>query len=121
MLYDSPLPELRLTLSFIAPIVLGLSGIILFLVQLGVKAQRTKSITGESGMIGEVGEALTAIPPNGAGRVRAHGEIWSATSAEAIAVGDAVRITAVRGLVLTVRPEAGAAGMGRVMRPEEAS
>jgi len=121
MLYDSPLPELQLSLSFIAPIVLGLSGIMLFLVHLGVKAQRTKSVTGESGMIGEVGEALTAIPPNGTGRVRAHGEIWSATSAEAIAAGDAVRITGVRGLVLTVRPEAGSAGMGRVMRPEEAS
>ena len=121
MLYDSPLPELQLSLSFIAPIVLGLSGIILFLVHLGVKAQRTKSVTGESGMIGEVGEALTAIPPSGTGRVRAHGEIWTATSAEAIAAGDAVRITGVRGLVLTVRPEAGPAGIGRVMRPEEAS
>ena len=31
-------------------------------------------------MIGETGQALTAIEPGGTGRVRTHGEIWTATS-----------------------------------------
>ena len=40
MLIDSPLPELQIGLRVILPIVLALSGIILFLVRLGVQAQQ---------------------------------------------------------------------------------
>jgi membrane-bound serine protease (ClpP class) len=105
MLIDSPLPELQLGLWFVTPITLAISAIILFLVRLGVQAQRARSVTGESGMLDERGEALTAIAPGGTGRVRAHGEIWSATSDRPIAAGQQVRVVAVRGLLVTVRPE----------------
>ena len=114
MLFDSPLPELRLGLWFVTPITLAISAIVLFLVRLGIQAQRTRPVTGESGMLDELGEALTAIEPGGTGRIRAHGEIWSATSDRPITAGQQVRVVAVRGLVVTVRPE----GMGAV---EEAS
>ncbi len=53
MLIDSPLPELQIGLGFITPIVAALSAIILFLVYLGVQAQRARSVTGEAGMLGE--------------------------------------------------------------------
>jgi membrane-bound ClpP family serine protease len=56
-------------------------------------------------MIGEAGRALTSIEPGGVGRVQAHGELWNATSTEPIAAGQAVTVTAVTGLLLTVRPE----------------
>ncbi len=105
MLIDSPLPELQIGLGFITPIVAALSGIILFLVYLGVQAQRTRSVTGESGMLGELGEATAPIAPGSPGSIRAHGEIWAATSETPIAAGQAVRIVAVRGLSVTVRPE----------------
>jgi membrane-bound serine protease (ClpP class) len=105
MLFDSPLPELRLGLWFVTPIVLAISAIIIFLVRLGVQAQRARSVTGESGMIDEVGEALTPIAPDRTGTVRAHGEIWSATSDRPIAAGQRVRIVAVKGLLVTVRPD----------------
>lgn len=109
MLIDSPLPELQIGLWFIAPITLGLSAIILFLVHLGVQAQRTKPVTGESGMIGETGQALTDLGPGVHGSIRAHGEIWSATSDRPIAAGQQVRIVAVKGLLVTVRPVSTAA------------
>ncbi len=105
MLIDSPLPELQIGLGFITPIVGSLSAIILFLVYLGVQAQRTRPITGESGMVGEVGEATTAIAPGAPGSIRVHGEIWTATSDTPIAAGQAVRIVAVKGLTVAVRPE----------------
>jgi membrane-bound serine protease (ClpP class) len=105
MLIDSPLPELQIGLGFVLPIVGALSTIILFLVYLGVQAQRTRAVTGESGMIGELGEALTAIAPGGTGSVRAHGEIWRATSDRPITTGQSVRIVGVQGLLVTVRPE----------------
>jgi membrane-bound serine protease (ClpP class) len=105
MLVDSPLPELQVGLQLIIPVTLGMSAILLFLVRLGVLALRQKAVTGEEGMVGEVGTALTAIEPGGVGRVRAHGEIWTATASEPINAGDAIRIAAVQGLLLSVRPD----------------
>ena len=104
MLIDSPLPELQIGLRLIVPITLSLSAILLFLVRLGVQAQRSRSVTGTSGMLDEVGRAITTIEPGGVGRVQTHGEIWTATADEPVMAGDAVRVTAVQGLLLTVRP-----------------
>jgi membrane-bound serine protease (ClpP class) len=103
LLVDSPLPELQVGLRLIVPVTLTLSAIIIFLVQLAVKAQRTQPITGEAGMVGGVGQALTSIDPGSVGRVRTRGEIWTATATEPITAGDLVRIVDVQGLLLTVR------------------
>jgi membrane protein implicated in regulation of membrane protease activity len=54
-------------------------------------------------MLHAPGQALTAIVPGGTGRVATHGEIWTATSADSIHAGDRVVVTAVNGLLLTVR------------------
>jgi membrane-bound serine protease (ClpP class) len=105
MLIDSPLPELQIGLRLIVPVTIGLAAVILFLVNLGVQAQRTRSITGTSGMLDAVGEALSAIEPGGTGRVRTHGEIWTATSSQPIGPGETVRVTGVDGLLLTVAPD----------------
>ena len=102
MLIDSPLPELQIGLSLILPIVFALAGIILVLVRLGIMAQRRPSVTGESGMIHAIGEALTSIEPGGIGRVSTHGEIWTATAVDPISAGEKVVVTAVQGLLLTV-------------------
>jgi len=104
MLIDSPLPELQIGLRLILPITLSLAGIVLFLVRLGVMAQRAPSVTGESGMLHSTAEALTSIDPGGVGRVSTHGEIWTATSPEPIHAGDRVVVTEVKGLLLTVKP-----------------
>ncbi len=105
MLIDSPLPELQVGLQLIIPVTLGLSAVLLFLVNLAVRSQRTRPVTGTTGMLDEMGEALTDIAPAGAGRVRTHGEIWSATATEPIHAGETVRVVAVQGLHLTVVPE----------------
>ena len=105
MLVDSPLPEMQIGLPLIVPMTLGVSGILVFLVRLGVQAQGTRPVTGKAGMVDKVGKALTSIAPGGVGRVQTHGEIWTATSSEPINAGDTVRVLGVDGLVLTVRPE----------------
>jgi membrane-bound serine protease (ClpP class) len=104
MLIDSPLPEMQIGLRMILPITLSLAGIILFLVRLGVRAQRAPAVTGESGMLHSTADALTSISPGGIGRVSTHGEIWTATSPEPIHAGDRVVVTEVKGLLLTVKP-----------------
>ncbi|HEX9366493.1 MAG TPA: NfeD family protein [Vicinamibacterales bacterium] len=103
MLIDSPLPELQIGMRLILPMVVALSGIMLFLVSVGLKAQKQPSVTGESGMLHAPGQALTAIDPGGVGRVATHGEIWSATASEAIHAGDPVVVVGMNGLLLTVK------------------
>jgi membrane-bound serine protease (ClpP class) len=107
MLMDSPLPELQFGLRMILPVTLAVSAIILFLVRLAVQAQRAPSVTGDEGMIGEVGRALSSIEPGGVGRVQTRGEIWTATANEPITTGDGVRVLGVKGLLLTVGRELG--------------
>jgi membrane-bound serine protease (ClpP class) len=103
MLIDSPLPELQIGLRLILPVVVTLSGIILFLVGIGLRAQKQPAVTGESGMLHAPGQALTAIEPGGVGRVATHGEIWSATATEPIHQGDPVVVVGMNGLLLTVK------------------
>jgi membrane-bound serine protease (ClpP class) len=103
MLIDSPLPELQIGLRLILPVTVGIAGILLFLVTLAVEAQRSRPVTGSSGMVDEIGYALSAIEPGGIGRVRAHGEIWNAVADGPIPEGTPVRVIAVDGLRLHVR------------------
>jgi len=103
ILIDAPTPELRVSLSLIIPVVAGLSAILLFLVRLAVISQRRPSVTGASGMVGAAGVALTPIPVGGTGRVSARGEIWTARCDDAVSEGDAVIVSGLDGLVLTVR------------------
>ncbi|HSL20951.1 MAG TPA: nodulation protein NfeD [Vicinamibacterales bacterium] len=102
MLVDRTAPDLRLSLGFVLPIAGAVSAIILFLVRLAVKAQRGPSVTGNEGMVGELGRALTAVGPDEPGQVSAHGEIWNARADAPIAAGARVRIVGVDGLTLIV-------------------
>lgn len=66
--------------------------------------RRYRVTTGVEGMVGERGEV---IDPSG--RVRVHGEIWTARHTAAVERGDRVRVSAVDGLTLEVEPEQPAA------------
>jgi membrane-bound serine protease (ClpP class) len=103
MLFDAPVPGMRLGLQLVLPVVLGVAGVTLFLVKLAVDAQRRRSETGAAGMQGERGVVLETIPPGGVGRVSVHGEIWNATAADAVAAGTPVEVAGLDGLTLTVR------------------
>ena len=98
-------PELQLSLTLVLPVVVSFAGIAFFLVKLALSAQRQPAVTGTSGMIDQIGHALTAIEAQGQGRVATHGEIWQATSDKPIREGDKVRVTKVDGLTLTVQLE----------------
>jgi membrane-bound serine protease (ClpP class) len=67
-----------------------------------VRARANKVITGEAGMIGEIGIAHAPLTP--AGKVFVHGEFWSAVSSTPVEAGARVRVTEVRGLSLKVEP-----------------
>jgi membrane-bound serine protease (ClpP class) len=105
ILVDSTAPELQLSLRTVLPVVAGVVAIAVLLVRLAVPTLRQPAVTGDSGMIGHAGEALTAIEPGSGGRVALRGEIWQATSQEPIPEGARIRVARVDGLTLTVRKE----------------
>jgi membrane-bound serine protease (ClpP class) len=102
---DAGVPELRLSLAVILPVVVGFTSIGALLVRLGMAAQRSAPVTGVEGLIGQEGDVLTSIEPPTPGSIAAHGEIWRAQADSPIPAGVRVRIVSVDGLTLTVRRE----------------
>ncbi len=73
----------------------------LFVVGMGLKAQRAKPAMGLEAMIGEIGQSLSELNPGGT--VRMHGEIWKAISAAGlIPEGRKVIVTGFLNLTLQV-------------------
>ncbi|HLQ78234.1 MAG TPA: nodulation protein NfeD [Terriglobia bacterium] len=103
MLVEGPIPELRIHLATTIAVTLPLAGITVFLVRLALASRRLKTITGEEGMIGEMGVAKSDVFTNG--RVLVHGESWNASSPVPIAAGAAVRVVKVHGLKVEVEEE----------------
>jgi membrane-bound serine protease (ClpP class) len=101
MLVDSPLPELRVSLWTLLPLVLMVAGGTLALARLVVRAHRHRSSTGAEGMLDLEGVAETALDPEG--WILVQGERWRARSDEPVAAGDRVRIVETSGLRVRVR------------------
>jgi membrane-bound serine protease (ClpP class) len=100
MLFDSPFPFLRTSLSVVIPSVLMITALFVISVTLVVKAQRRKPVTGSEGLIGSTGVAKTDIHLDGT--VFLHGEIWLARSDEPISAGEEVVVVKVEDLRLKV-------------------
>ena len=103
MLVEGPIPELRIRLVTTIAVSLPVALIMIFLLRLAVKSRRLKTITGEEGMIGEVGIAKSDVLTDG--KVFVHGEYWNASSATAIPEGAPIRVVKVQGLKLQVEEE----------------
>jgi membrane-bound serine protease (ClpP class) len=62
--------------------------------------RKVKSTTGAEGIVGMTGRVVTDLDPTG--QVRIKGQIWKATAAEGVPVGEDVVVKAVDGLELKV-------------------
>jgi membrane-bound serine protease (ClpP class) len=112
MLFESPIPDMRVSLGVVVPTALVIAGVTGFLLSRVLKAHSMQVVTGEEGMVGKVGKALTAIAPEG--KVLVHGEYWDARSTgAAIGEGTAVRVLVVGQRRIDVEP-AEDAGKGPV-------
>jgi membrane-bound serine protease (ClpP class) len=100
MLVEGPIPQLRIHLSTTLAVAIPLSVITIVLVRLVYLSHKKKSITGEEGMIGEQGTAITEIHDEG--KVLVHGEYWNASSNRPIPAGAHVRVVRVQGLKVQV-------------------
>ncbi len=104
LLVDGPIPEMRVRFLTAIAVAVPLGFITAFLMGIAVRARRNKIVTGEQGLIGEIGVAETMLAPNG--KVFVHGELWDAVSAAPIPAGEHVVVRQVEGLMLRVDPAA---------------
>jgi membrane-bound serine protease (ClpP class) len=109
LLYDDPV-----SLGWL-PLVGGVIGVVLLMLAglpATVRSRFSTPTIGRESMIGEVGEAVAALDPEGVVRVRE--ALWPARTNRAtpLAVGDAVRVVGIDGARLEVAPE-GAEEPGR--------
>ncbi len=101
LLVEGP-PAMCIHLSTAIAVALPFALITMFLVSLVIKARRNKVITGEQGLLDEIGEARTPLTPRG--KVFVRGEYWDAESSTPVQPGARVRVVGVTGLLLKVEP-----------------
>jgi membrane-bound serine protease (ClpP class) len=97
----SGLELMRISRALIISTVAITSGFFLFVIGMGIKAQRRKPVTGIKALIGEPAVTLDELNPSG--RVSIHGEIWNAISVSGmIHIEEKVRVREVKNLILYV-------------------
>jgi membrane-bound serine protease (ClpP class) len=98
---DSALDLISISWQVILAVVFVTSAFFLFAIGMGVRAQRRKPVTGIQGIIGETGEAMTDLKPDG--QIKVHGEIWNATSLDGVLKkGTPVKVAQVENLRLKI-------------------
>ncbi|MEE4272989.1 MAG: nodulation protein NfeD [Thermoanaerobaculales bacterium] len=94
MLFDGPIPDMRVSLGVVLPTTVVVAGMTVFLLGRVIRAHRRQVMTGKAGLVGEIGKALSPIDPDG--KVMVHGEYWDARSTGGpIEKGSEVRVEAV--------------------------
>ena len=106
LLFDTPDDALRVDRGLIAGTAVTLGAFILGLGWLVVGAHRRRPASGAEGMLGEIGQVRRVDAGGRRAKVFVHGEYWEADADEAVAVGDAVEVTAVEGLRVRIRRHA---------------
>jgi membrane-bound serine protease (ClpP class) len=101
LLVNGP-PELRIHLSTALAVTIPFAIITMFLVSLVVRARSNKAVMSNGGLLNEIGQARTALSPDG--KVFVHGEYWDAVSSSPVDAGSQVRVVAVDGMKLHVEP-----------------
>jgi membrane-bound serine protease (ClpP class) len=99
---ESTLEAARISWKVILVIVILTTAFFLFAIGFGIKAQSRKPTTGVEGIIGEIGEAISNLEPEG--QIRVHGELWNAESLDGfISPGTKVKVARISNLKLMVR------------------
>ncbi|MFL9996980.1 nodulation protein NfeD [Paraburkholderia sediminicola] len=118
MLIDTDVPGYGIPLPLIAAVVVFSVVFVFGVSRLALRARRRPVVTGSEGLIGSLGVVLDGgLSPDAgllpgdaaaggalAGWAQVHGERWRVSSTAPVAAGHAVRVTARRGLTLTVVP-----------------
>ncbi len=104
MLIDASVPFFQISTWTIGVATFFTVGFFAILLGAVVKAHKRKPITGQEGIVGEIGEVLQKLKPEG--KVFLHGEIWNAISYDGgeIPKGKKVKVISIEGMRLKVKP-----------------
>jgi membrane-bound serine protease (ClpP class) len=95
LLIDSPLPGARVSLRVVLPATVVMAAASLLMLVKAARARWAIPLTGAEGLIGEEGEVVLPLDPEG--KVLVHGEYWDAIASEPAPRGTRVLVTAVEG------------------------
>jgi membrane-bound serine protease (ClpP class) len=107
MLFDSPLPFMRLSPWVMMPAVVFMTGFVAFTLYMAVRLQGRRSVAGAEGIIGANGRVVDEIRPGSRGKVFVAGEYWDAVSDKDMGTDEEVEVVGIEGLLLTVRRKKG--------------
>jgi membrane-bound serine protease (ClpP class) len=100
MLFEKVDPYVQLSRSLIFAATLFSAAFMVMGLTLVLKTHKKAPVTGIEGMAGEEGVASTDLSPEG--KVKVHGELWSAVCPGGLPAGTRVRVVAVKGMLLEV-------------------
>jgi membrane-bound serine protease (ClpP class) len=102
LLVDGPIPQMRVQLWAALAVAIPMGLITVFLMSVALKARKNKVVTGEQGLIGEIGLVTATLAP--AGKIFVQGTIWDAVANQSVEAGHRVVVRHVENLVLQVEP-----------------
>jgi membrane-bound serine protease (ClpP class) len=103
ILMDTDVPGFGVAKALIGSIALLGGSAVMAIVWFAVRARHQPIVSGREDMIGATAHATESFDEHG--RVRVHGELWNAESGVPVKEGQALRVTGMTGLVLTVEPQ----------------
>lgn len=103
LLLDTDIPGFGISWWLIGATTAVSAGMSLVVLAMLMKSRRRAVVTGQEEMIGGAGSVIDW--DGGTGRVRIHGEIWSARSHVTLQPDDRVRAKGIDGLILEVDPD----------------
>jgi membrane-bound serine protease (ClpP class) len=103
MLMDTEAPGFGISWQVVGGIALAAASSLLLLIAMMARSHRRPVSTGLEEMVGSVGNVLDWSA--GHGRVRLHGETWSARGPKSLKAGRQVKVKAIHGLTVEVEPE----------------
>lgn len=102
ILIDTEAPGFGIDIALIAAFAVASFLLFMFVLGMVIRAREQPVVSGREEMVGSRAEVLEDF--SGEGRVRAHGELWRATSEVPLHRGDRVRVVGIEGLCLKVAP-----------------
>jgi membrane-bound serine protease (ClpP class) len=103
ILIDTDVPGFGVPIGLIAGVAAASAAFLIVVVGMAVGARRRPVVSGREAMVGSPGEVLYDF--EGEGWARVQSETWRVTSRSSMKAGQRVRVAAINGLVLEVRPD----------------
>jgi membrane-bound serine protease (ClpP class) len=103
ILIDTDVPGFGIPIGLIAGVAAASAAFLIVVVGMAVGARRRPVVSGREAMVGSPGEVLYDF--EGEGWARVQSETWRVTSSSSMKAGQRVRVAAINGLVLEVRPD----------------